>query len=94
MDIRCVDFIPQVAGPLGSCRFSRIPPMNDRADETIAAAEQRWLEVVREKVRAIRFGSVLVTVHEGRVTQVESVEKTRIDPERPEDRGPGGKRRA
>jgi hypothetical protein len=43
--------------------------MNHPADETNAAAEQRWLEVVREKVRAIRFGSVLVTVHEGRVTQ-------------------------
>jgi hypothetical protein len=67
--------------------------MNHPADETNAAAEQRWLEVVREKVRAIRFGSVLVTVHEGRVTQVESVEKTRIDPERPEDRGRGGKSR-
>lgn len=94
MDIRCVEFIPTVQAPLGCCRIFRILPMNHRADETIAAAEQRWLEVVREKVRAIRFGSVLVTVHEGRVTQVESVEKTRIDPERPDDRGQGGRRRA
>lgn len=68
--------------------------MNHPSDETNAAAEQRWLEVVREKVRLIRFGSVLVTVHEGRVTQVESVEKTRIDPERPEARGRGGKERS
>jgi hypothetical protein len=40
-----------------------------------------WLEVVRSKVAGIRFGSVQITVHEGRVTQVESVEKTRISPE-------------
>lgn len=37
-----------------------------------------WLEIVRRKVAAIRFGSVQITVHEGRVTQVESTEKTRI----------------
>jgi hypothetical protein len=35
-----------------------------------------WLEVVRQKVASIRFGSVQITVHEGRVTQVESLEKT------------------
>ena len=39
-----------------------------------------WLEVVLSKVAGIRFGSVQIIVHEGRVTQVESVEKTRIDP--------------
>lgn len=38
-----------------------------------------WLEVVRQKVAAIRFGSVQITVHEGRVTQVESLEKTRFN---------------
>ncbi len=39
---------------------------------------ESWLEVVRSKVGAIRFGSVQITVHEGRVTQVEAIEKTRI----------------
>jgi hypothetical protein len=65
--------------------------MNHPSDKPNAAAEQRWLEVVREKVRTIRFGSVQITVHDGRVTQVEAIEKTRIDPERPEERGRGGK---
>ncbi len=37
-----------------------------------------WQEVVRRKVAAIRFGSVQITVHDGRVTQVEAVEKTRF----------------
>jgi hypothetical protein len=34
--------------------------------------------VVSRQVAKLRFGSVLITVHEGRVTQVESVEKTRF----------------
>ena len=37
-----------------------------------------WLEVVRQKVANLRFGSIQITVHEGRVTQIESIEKTRI----------------
>ena len=40
-----------------------------------------WIEIVRRKVAAIRFGSVQITVHDGRVTQVESTEKTRISGE-------------
>ena len=43
-----------------------------------------WLEVVRRKVAAIRFGSVQITVHEGRVTQVEAIEKTRFVPDKAE----------
>ncbi|HEY1084837.1 MAG TPA: YezD family protein [Prosthecobacter sp.] len=37
-----------------------------------------WVEIVRQKVAAMRFGSVQIIVHEGRVTQVESTEKTRL----------------
>jgi hypothetical protein len=40
--------------------------------------EQEWLEVVRKKVAKLRFGSLQITVHDGRVTQVESLEKTRF----------------
>lgn len=39
---------------------------------------EAWLEIVRQKVAAMRFGSVQIIVHEGRVTQVESTEKTRL----------------
>ena len=42
-----------------------------------------WLEVVRQKVAAMRFGSVQIVVHEGRVTQVESTEKTRFAADEP-----------
>lgn len=37
-----------------------------------------WLEIVREKVSRLKFGSVQITVHDGRVTQVESIERTRF----------------
>lgn len=37
-----------------------------------------WFEVVRKNVAGLRFGSVVITVHDGRVTQVESIEKTRF----------------
>lgn len=42
------------------------------------AAKIDWLEVVRQNVAGLRFGSVQITVHDGRVTQVESIEKTRF----------------
>ena len=56
-------------------------------------AASDWLAVVRDKVSAMRFGSVQITVHDGRVTQVESNEKTRIAPDRPESQAPGSKPR-
>lgn len=48
-----------------------------------------WIDVVRRKVGAMRFGSVQIVVHEGRVTQVESTEKTRIT----DAGGPDGERK-
>ncbi len=41
-------------------------------------AAEPWIDVVRRKVGAMRFGSVQIVIHEGRVTQVESTEKTRL----------------
>jgi hypothetical protein len=45
------------------------------------AANQKSSEVVQEILRAIeqlRFGSIEITVHEGRVTQIERREKVRF----------------
>lgn len=41
-----------------------------------------WLRVVRERVEAIRFGSVELTVHDSKVVQVQRTEKFRLDPTR------------
>lgn len=53
------------------------------------ATRPDWLEVVRSNVANLKFGSVQITVHEGRVTQVESIEKTRFIAARDEGRAAG-----
>ena len=42
---------------------------------------ESWERAVQEAIRSLRFGSVVVVVHEGKVTQIEKREKIR-----PEDR--------
>jgi hypothetical protein len=37
-----------------------------------------WIELVRQKVESLRFGVVQLVVHDGRVTQIERTEKTRL----------------
>jgi hypothetical protein len=41
--------------------------------------EQAWTRVVVEKVRALRFGTVHIKVHEAQVVLVEATEQTRFD---------------
>lgn len=43
-----------------------------------------WLAIVREKVAGLRFGVVQVVVHDGKVTQIERTEKTRLSASRDE----------
>lgn len=51
------------------------------------APEAAWERTVRHAVRALRYGSVEVQVHDGRVVQVETREKVRFtDDRRPDDR--------
>lgn len=59
------------------------------AAASAAAPEvESWVDIVRQKVGAMRFGSVQIIVHEGRVTQVESTEKTRLPHEIGSSTGP------
>ena len=52
-----------------------------------------WVEIIRRKVGAMRFGSVNLTIHDGRVTQVEATEKTRL-PAESDDSGDSRKENA
>jgi hypothetical protein len=54
--------------------------MSSNPQETTADS---WLDIVQQRVEAMRFGSVQIVVHEGRVTQVESTEKTRLPSDAP-----------
>jgi hypothetical protein len=49
-----------------------------------SATEPEWLALVRAKVRGLRYGVVQLVVHDGRVTQIERTEKTRLSSERGE----------
>lgn len=42
--------------------------------------QPEWLRVVQQKVETLRYGVVQLIVHDGRVTQIERTEKTRLNP--------------
>ena len=37
-----------------------------------------WIALVRQNVEGLRYGVVQLVVHDGRVTQIERTEKTRL----------------
>lgn len=37
-----------------------------------------WIDIVRQKVESLRYGVVQIVVHDGKVTQIERTEKTRL----------------
>jgi hypothetical protein len=51
---------------------------------TTLDAPPDWIELVRQKVESLRFGVVQLVVHDGRVTQIERTEKTRLPASRDE----------
>lgn len=46
-------------------------------------AEPEWLALVKAQVQDLRFGVVQLVVHDGRVTQIERTDKTRLASDRP-----------
>ncbi|MCX6960763.1 MAG: YezD family protein [Verrucomicrobia bacterium] len=38
-----------------------------------------WLHVIEEQARGLRFGSIGITIHDGRVVQIETSSKVRFD---------------
>jgi hypothetical protein len=57
-----------------------MPATTTITDSNLAAngATPDWIALVREKVEGLRFGVVQLVVHDGRVTQIERTEKTRL----------------
>jgi hypothetical protein len=70
--------------------MSETNPTNAVPPTTKDAPETAWERAVRHAVRTLRYGSVEVQVHDGRVVQVETREKLRFaDERRPDARRPG-----
>jgi hypothetical protein len=47
-------------------------------EQPLQLPQPAWLNIVRQRVSGLRFGTVQIVVHEGRVTQVDSTERTRL----------------
>jgi hypothetical protein len=55
-------------------------PMSQSANPPVSInPDQNWLEIVSRQVQGLKFGSVQITVHEGRVVQIETSVKVRFD---------------
>lgn len=52
--------------------------MSQTITQTKSDLPPEWLRVVQENVESLRFGVVQLVVHDGRVTQIERTEKTRL----------------
>jgi hypothetical protein len=50
------------------------PPQREDKD-----APPAWLNVVRDQVASLKFGTVQITIHDSRVIQIEKLEKLRFD---------------
>jgi len=42
------------------------------------SSEPNWLEIVRQHVESLRFGTVEIIVHDSRVIQIEKTERVRL----------------
>lgn len=54
---------------------------NESSDKSslVVPSGRNWLEVVKQQVTGLKFGAVTITVHEGRVVQIETSVKLRFD---------------
>jgi hypothetical protein len=45
----------------------------------VGREDAKWLDLVAQQVRSLRFGVVEIIVHDSRVIQIEKTEKLRLD---------------
>jgi hypothetical protein len=51
----------------------------DRSQPLLDRDQPTWVETLLDAVRQLRFGSVEITVHDGRIVQIERKEKLRFE---------------
>jgi hypothetical protein len=61
--------------------MSRLASDVSRADRglPVGGRDDASLDRIREALRALRFGTVTITVHDGAVVQVDRTERIRLD---------------
>jgi hypothetical protein len=58
--------------------FDMTEAIYDRIDHVALSARRDPLQMVREMLADLRFGAIQLTVHEGRIVQLEVTEKHRF----------------
>ncbi|MDX2187310.1 MAG: YezD family protein [Opitutaceae bacterium] len=53
--------------------------MSSQRSPLTTSTQPDWLEIVRSKVESLSYGVVQIVVHDGKVTQIERTDKTRLD---------------
>jgi len=51
---------------------------NEVSSTQLSDGQPNWLDLVREQVASLKFGTVLITVHDSRVVQVDKNERVRL----------------
>ena len=54
--------------------------MSDTVLPSQSYPQPDWVRLVQQKVESLSYGVVQLVVHDGRVTQIERTEKTRLKP--------------
>jgi hypothetical protein len=52
--------------------------------------DEDWFKVVVKQVKSVKYGSVQIVIQDGKVVQIESTEKIRLD--QPQAKGGSGKK--
>jgi hypothetical protein len=55
------------------------PATNETAVLELSEREKAWARVVIEKVRALRYGTVQIKIHDAQVAVIEATEQTRFE---------------
>ncbi len=53
--------------------------MSNESKKLVAGDQLKWLELVAQQVKSLRYGVVEIVVHDSRVIQIERTERLRLD---------------
>jgi hypothetical protein len=53
--------------------------MNAAQQKTPGGDDSKWIELVTQQVRSLRYGVVEIIVHDSRVIQIEKTERLRLE---------------
>jgi hypothetical protein len=53
--------------------------MSNESKEPVVGDQSKWLELVVQQVKSLRYGVVEIVVHDSRVIQIERTERLRLD---------------